>query len=145
MPVRAYSGSTDPEGARRRKPIEWMSSSREDLRGLPDQPRRRFGYGLNEAQLGRHPHGAKVLRGPLAGLVELIDDFDGDTYRAVYTTKLEGVIYVLHVFQKKSTRGSAMPKRDLALIRLRWRRAKAHHARHYAAGGSIHAEGQAQT
>jgi phage-related protein len=118
------------------KPIEWMGSTRDDLRDLPDEPRRRFGYGLHQAQLGRHPRAAKPLRGAFAGLVELIDDFDGDTYRAVYTVKLAGVVYVLHVFQKKSTHGIATPKRELAVIRARWQRAKAHYAEHYARGGT---------
>ncbi|MGH7663433.1 MAG: type II toxin-antitoxin system RelE/ParE family toxin [Gemmatimonadaceae bacterium] len=118
------------------KSVEWIGSARDDLRELPDEPRRRFGYGLYQAQLGRHPRAAKLLRGALAGLIELIDDFDGSTYRAVYTVKLAGVVYVLHVFQKKSTRGIATPKRDLAVIRGRWQQAKAHHADHYIAGGT---------
>ncbi|MGQ0714706.1 MAG: type II toxin-antitoxin system RelE/ParE family toxin [Gemmatimonadaceae bacterium] len=120
------------------KPIEWMGSTRDDLRELPEEPRRRFGYGLHEAQLGRHPRGAKPLRGALAGLVELIDDFDGNTYRAVYTVKLAGVVYVLHVFQKKSTRGIATPKRELDVIRERWQRATVHYAEHYPPGGPRH-------
>jgi phage-related protein len=64
-------------------------------------------------------------------LVELVDDFDGGTYRAVYTAKLAGVVYVLHVFQKKSKHGIATPKRDLAIIRRRWKEARWHHATHY--------------
>jgi phage-related protein len=63
----------------------------------------------------------------------VVDDFDGDTYRAVYTVKLAGVVYVLHVFQKKSTRGSATPKRELAVIRERLHRARIHYVTHYAA------------
>lgn len=68
------------------------------------------------------------------GLIEVIDDYDGDTCRAIYTVKLAGV-YVLHVFQKKSTRGIDMPKHELITIRERWQRAKAHHAAHYHEGG----------
>jgi phage-related protein len=117
------------------KPVEWMGSSRADLRALPEDPRRVFGFALHQAQLGRHHRAAKRLRGEFAGLIEVIDDFDGNTYRAVYTLKLAGAVYVLHVFQKKSTRGIATPKHELATIRDRWQRAKAHHAAHYHEGG----------
>ncbi len=115
--------------------MEWMGSSRDDLRALPDDPRRVFGFALHQAQLGRHHRAAKRLMGEFAGLIEVVDDFDGDTYRAVYTVKLAGVVYVLHVFQKKSTRGIGMPKHELITIRERWQRAKAHHAAHYREGG----------
>ena len=74
---------------------------------------------------------AKRLKGEFAGLVEVVDEYDGDAYRAIYTAKLGGVVYVLHVFQKKSTRGIAFPRHDLAVIRQRWQRAKAHCAAHY--------------
>lgn len=66
------------------------------------------------------------------GLVEVVDNFDGDTYRTIYTVKLAGVVYVLHVFQKKARRGIATPKPDLGVIRERWQRAKGHHTAHYA-------------
>lgn len=89
------------------------------------------GYALHLAQLGEHALSAKRLRGSLGGMVEIVDDFDGNTYRAVYTVKLAGVVYVLHVFQKKSTRGIATPQREIALVRERYARAKAHHAAHY--------------
>ena len=130
MPNQAYYVMTLP-AAGPLKPMEWMGSSRDDLRALPDDPRRVFGFALHQAQLGRHHRAAKRLTGEFAGLIEVIDDFDGDTYRAVYTVKLAGVVYVLHVFQKKSTRGIGMPKHELVAIRERWQRAKAHHAAHY--------------
>jgi phage-related protein len=114
------------------KPIEWIGSSLDDLRALPDEPRRVFGYAIHLAQLGLHHRAAKRMKGELTGLVEVVDDFDGDTYRAIYTVKLAGVVYVLHVFQKKSTRGIATPKPDLGVIRERWQRAKVHHATNYA-------------
>lgn len=113
------------------KPTEWMGSALDDLRELPYEPRRLFGYAIHLAQLGLHHRAAKRLRGGLAGLVEVVDDFDGDTYRAIYTVKFVGVVYVLHVFQKKSTRGIATPKHEVAVIRDRWQRAKAHFAEHY--------------
>lgn len=113
------------------KPVEWMGRSLDDLRELPDEPRRVFGYAVYQAQLGEHHAAAKRLRGEFGGLVEVVEDCDGNAYRAVYTTKLAGVVYVLYVFQKKSTRGIATPRHELAVIRERWQRAKAHHTAHY--------------
>jgi len=113
------------------KPVEWMGSAREDLREMPDAVQDVLGYALHQAQLGEYHPAAKQLRGTLGGLIELVEDFDGDTYRAVYTVKLAGVVYVLHVFQEKSTHGIATPKREIALITDRWQRAKAHYAAHY--------------
>jgi phage-related protein len=88
------------------------------------------GYALYMAQCGAQHPAAKRLKGDLHGLVEVVEDHQGDTYRAVYTTKLAGLVYVLHVFQKKSTRGVATPKRDLTLIKSRLRQAREHYAGH---------------
>lgn len=90
-----------------------------------------MGKALFQVQLGQVPRIGKRLKGPLSGLVELVDDFDGDTYRVVYTVKLVGAVYVLHVFQKKSTHGIATPKHVTELIRQRLRGARAHHAEHF--------------
>ena len=92
----------------------------------PSAVRSEIGQSLFEAQLGGHPRNAKPLKG-FAGVLEIRDNFDGDTYRAVYTTRLEGVLYVLHAFQKKSTRGIATPQRHVDLIRQRLRDAEAIH------------------
>ena len=113
------------------KPVEWVGGARDALRELPAEVQDNFGYALYQAQLGLHHVSAQRLKGEFGGLIELIDDFDGDTYRAVYTVKLAGVVYVLHVFQKKSKRGIATPKPELAIIRRRWKEAKWHHATHY--------------
>ena len=113
------------------KPVEWIGSALADLRDLPNEPRRAFGYAIHLAQLGRYHRAATRLKGDLAGLIEVVDDFDRDTYRAIYTVKLAGVVYVLHVFQKKSKSGIATPKPDVALIRQRLQRAKAHYAQHH--------------
>ncbi|WP_346658067.1 type II toxin-antitoxin system RelE/ParE family toxin [Bradyrhizobium sp. 157] len=86
----------------------------------------RFGQSLFEAQLGEHPRNAKPLKG-FSGVLEIRDNFDGDTYRTVYTTRLEGVLYVLHAFQTKSTSGIATPQRHVDLIRQRLREAEAIH------------------
>ena len=99
------------------KPLAWVASSRADLKELPDQVQRAFGYALYLAQCGDRPPNAKPLKGfGGSGVVEVIEDHDRSTYRAVYTVQLEGIVYVLHVFQKKSKKGSATPKADLTLI-----------------------------
>ena len=105
------------------KQLVWVGSSRRDLREFPPAVRRAFGVGLFAARLGETPPDAKPLRGfGGAGVLELIEDHRGDTYRAVYTVRFASRIYVLHAFQKKSKRGIATPKRDLELIRerLKW-------------------------
>lgn len=89
------------------------------------------GYALHEAQRGKHHPSANPHKGDLRGRIELVDDFDGDTYRAIYTVKLAGVVYVLHVFQKKATHRIATPQREIALIKERWQRAKRHYAAQY--------------
>lgn len=114
------------------KPVEWIGSARTDLQDMPEDVRKALGYALYEVQRGKHPPNAKWLKGDLRGLIELIDDFDSDTYRAICTVQLASVVYVLHVFQKKSTRGIGMAKRDLAVIRARWQRAKQHHMDQFA-------------
>ena len=107
------------------KPVRWIASSRTDLRDFPEPVRLRIGGALWEAQNGGKASWAKPLKGyGGSGVIEIIDDHDGDTYRAVYTVRFEGVVYVLHAFQKKSKSGIATPKRDLALIETRLRRAE---------------------
>lgn len=85
-----------------------------------------IGTALNSAQLGgKHP-AAKPLKGfGGAGVLEVVDDFDGDTYRAVYTVKFAGVVYVLHAFQKKSRKRIETPKNEIDLIRRRYKLAEA--------------------
>ena len=71
---------------------------------------------------------AKPLKGfGGAGVLEVVDDFDGDTYRAVYTVQFAGIVYVLHAFEKKARKGIATPKSDIDLIKLRLNRAKEDH------------------
>jgi phage-related protein len=110
------------------KPIEWVGSSKEDLRHFPDEVKDEIGYALYQAQLGRTPRSVKPLKGyGGASILEVIESFDGNTYRAVYTVRFIGFIYVLHVFQKKSKHGDATPRTDLALIRKRLRVAEQHY------------------
>lgn len=107
------------------KPLQWISSARDDLRSFPEDVQQSIGFALYRAQLGsKHPD-AKPLKGfKGSGVLEVVEDFDGDTYRAVYTVKFEGVVYVLHAFQKKSKRGIATPKQDIELIETRLKRAR---------------------
>jgi phage-related protein len=107
------------------KPVRWIGRSQEDLRAFPEDVRRRVGGALWEAQLGLKAAYAKPLKGfGGAGVLEIVDDFDGATYRAVYTVRFAGVVYVLHAFQKKSKRGIATPKAEMDLIEQRLRRAR---------------------
>jgi len=88
------------------------------------------GGALWEAQLGRKAAWAKPLKGfGGAGVLEVVDDHDGDTYRAVYTVRFAGVVYGLHAFQKKSKSGVATPRREIALVEQRLKRAGEDHDR----------------
>jgi phage-related protein len=106
------------------KAVVWLGSSLKDLRSFPEDVRDVFGYALYLAQNGGRHGDAKSLKGfGGAGVVEVVDDYDGDTYRCVYTVQFSDAIYVLHAFQKKSKKGSKTPKPALDLIRERLRRA----------------------
>lgn len=104
------------------KPLEWVGSSYKDLLALPFEVRRFFGYALSLAQAGDQHDAAKVLKGfGGAGVLEVVEDDVGGTYRAVYTVKFAEAVFVLHCFQKKSKRGIATPKRDMDIIHARLR------------------------
>lgn len=110
-----------------KKLIVWMGSSRRDILEMPEGVRKDFGGALHGVQEGRSPPGSKPLKGKVKGAVQISEDHDGDTYRAVFTTELEGVVYVLHCFQKKSKTGSQTPKADIDVIVSRLKDAKALH------------------
>ena len=112
-----------------RKPLYFIASSWKDLKGLPGPVQDTFGTLLLDVQYGDTPGGAKPLKGfGGAGVLEIVEDYDGDTYRSVYTVTFREVVYVLHVFQKKSKHGIATPKRDLDLVRSRYGSAQRHYA-----------------
>jgi phage-related protein len=114
------------------KPLEWIASSKKDLKAMPDSVQDNVGFALFQAQLGEKHEDAKPLKGfKGAGTLEVVDDFDGDTYRAVYTVRFESAVYVLHVFQKKSKSGIATPKQDIELVENRLKLAQEHHQRNY--------------
>jgi phage-related protein len=104
------------------KPLRWIGSSQRDLRALPDSVKLRVGHALYVARQGSKHRDAKSLKGcGCAGIVEIVADFDGDTFRAVYTVRRAGAVYLLHVFQKKSKAGRATPNPELTLIKQRLR------------------------
>ncbi len=109
-------------------PLEWVGRALDELLDLPEAVRRSMGYALRFAQAGVKPDTAKPLQGfGGAGVLEVVENHDGDTYRAVYTVKLAGVVYVLHCFQKKSKSGIATPQHTMDLIRQRLSVAEAIH------------------
>jgi phage-related protein len=112
------------------KPVRWVASSKKDLLAFPDVIRREIGYALYFAQRGdKHP-AAKPLKGfHGAGVLEVVEDHQGNTYRAVYTVRFADVVYVLHAFQKKSKKGIATPQPAIELIRNRLKLAEADHKR----------------
>lgn len=112
------------------RPLYWVGSSLDDLRAFPDTVIDVMGYALHLAQQGgKHPD-AKPLKGfPGGSLLEIVADYDSDTWRAVYTLKYADLIYVLHAFQKKSKKGVKTPKQHINLINSRLKLAKEHHER----------------
>jgi phage-related protein len=110
------------------KPLHWIASSLEDLRGFPRAVQRAIGVALRAAQLGRKHDSAKPLKGfKGAGVLEVVEDHDGDTYRAVYTVRFSNDVYVLHVFKKKSKKGVQTPKHVMDLVRSRLQAAQRDH------------------
>jgi phage-related protein len=108
------------EEPHRLKPVIWIGSSRKDVKSFPDAVMDFVGHALYQAQMGRRVLRAQPLSGyGGAGVIEIIKDYNTDTYRAVYTLMFKDVIYVLHAFQKKSKQGIATPKSDIDLIKAR--------------------------
>ena len=122
----ATNDDTEP---RRPKPVFWIASSRKDLKKFPKGVRQTVGQALFDAQTGsKHPD-AKPLKGfSGAGVLEVVEDDEGSTYRAVYTVKFAGVVYVLHAFQKKSKKGSKTPAEEIEKVKARLKEAEKHHA-----------------
>jgi phage-related protein len=101
-------------------PVLWVASSKRDLLEMPDDVIDDFGFGLYQAQKGKHPKIGKILKGfGGASVIELVRDHSDGTFRFVYTVRFEDVIVVLHAFQKKSKKGIATPKQDIDLIHSR--------------------------
>jgi phage-related protein len=113
------------DGQRHRKPIYWVGSSRDDLKEFPDEVKRVMGFAFHLAQAGAKHVGAKPLKGfKGAGVLEVVEEHDGNAYRGVYTVRFAEVIYVLHAFQKKSKKRIATPKSDIDLVKEQLKRAE---------------------
>ena len=111
----------------RLKPLHWVGTSKKDLLVMPEGVIDVFGFALHLAQMGKKHDQAKPLKGfGGASVLEVLEDHMGDTYRAVYTVKIAEKVYVLHCFQKKSTKGIETPKHEMDLIRERLKAAQAH-------------------
>jgi phage-related protein len=112
------------------KPCRFVGSSKKDLSAMPPDVKMAFGTALFLAQTGQEAVNAKALKGfGGRGVLEVVEDHDGDTYRAVYTVKFATAIYVLHAFQKKSKAGIATPKHVLDVIASRLKDAQLLHER----------------
>lgn len=108
-----------------RKPLKWVGSSKRDLDGMPEDVKDLFGHAIDLAQAGGKHQDAKALTGfGSAGVLEVVEDFRGDAFRAVYTVKFAGWVYVLHCFQKKSRSGIKTPKQDMELVHARLKAAQ---------------------
>jgi phage-related protein len=113
------------------KPLHWIGSSLRDVRQFPAEVQRTAGFALSAAQYGGMHRSVKPWKGEGPGVLEVVTDYDGDAYRAIYTVRFEQAIYVLHAFQKKSPHGIATRKADVQLVRARLRTAAAHYKEHY--------------
>ena len=109
------------------KPVHWIGSALRDLKAMPESIQESFGYALYLAQTGGKALKTKPLIGfGSAGVLEVVENASGGTYRAIYTIRFVHAIYVLHCFQKKSKSGIATPKADMDLIRERLKLAEKH-------------------
>ena len=112
-----------PQSVPGEKPLFWAGSAKDDLMEFPEAVKDEIGTALSVAQFGgKHPK-AKPWKGEGPGVLEIVADHRGDTYRAVYTVKFERAVYVLHAFQKKSPKGRKTPQSDVDLISWRLRMA----------------------
>lgn len=112
--------------SREPKPVEWVASSKVDLKGFPVEVRDHVGFALYQAQIGLKHRDAKPLSGMSPGFLEAVSRLDKDTFRAVCTVRFAEVVYVLHAFQKKSKKGIATPQREMDIVRARLRAAEQH-------------------
>jgi phage-related protein len=111
------------------KPVRWVASSKDDLRAFPSDVQRSMGFALFRAQEGKKAPAARPLKAIVkgAGVLEIVEDFQTNTYRVVYTVRFAEAVYVLHAFRKKSKRGTGTPKHDVDLIRSRYEAARRDH------------------
>ena len=106
----------------------FIASADRDLDRMPERVKEEFVSALSVARLGGHPGSAKPWKGEGSGVFELVEDFDGDTYRAIYTVRFKEAMYVLHIFQKKSKSGIKTPQAEVDKVRKRLKDAERHYA-----------------
>ena len=117
--------------ARGERPLDWVGSSKKDFLAFPSKVRDEMGMALGLAQFGGTHPSAKPWKGEGPGVFELVEAYDGDAYRAIYTVRFRDVVYVLHAFQKKSPSGIRTAKSDVDLVSVRLRTAQTdYEARH---------------
>ena len=117
--------------------VAWVGLSKKDFRAFPGDVQDAMGFALYQAQIGSWHAAMKVLKGfGGAGVLELVENHHGDTYRAVYTVRFEEAVYVLHSFQKKSKSGIKTSQQDMDRIKSRLKLAEAHHQHHQTPKGS---------
>jgi phage-related protein len=114
---------SDSEQKPQVKRVVWIGDSLETVRDFPPTVKDEIGFALYQAQTGNKHVNAKPVKGLGSGVLEIVSDYRGDTFRAVYMVRLAKKVYVLHAFQKKSKRGIATPKPEIELIRQRLKRA----------------------
>jgi len=117
--------------AKGEKPLDWVGSSKKDFLAFPEPVISEMGNALGLAQFGgTHPN-AKPWKGLGPGVIEIVENYDGDTYRAVYTVRFKEAVYVLHAFQKKSPKGIKTAQTDVELIERRLKAARQDHEDRY--------------
>jgi phage-related protein len=111
--------------------LYWVGSSKRNLLAFPEAVKDGIGTALSVAQFGgKHPS-SKPWKGEGPGVLEIVEDHDGDTYRAVYTVRFERAVYVLHCFQKKSPSGIKTAKSDVELVSQRLKLARQDYKERY--------------
>jgi len=114
------------------RPLEFVASSEAALAAMPRPVKAIFGFALYKAQIGEKHQDAKPLKGfGGSGVLEVVSNFDGNTYRNVYTVRFRDAVYMLDAFQKKSKRGVSTPKQDMDRIRSRLKLAEQHYNENY--------------
>jgi phage-related protein len=113
------------------KPLYWIASSLKDIARFPSDVQRSFGFALSAPQYGGKHRAAKPWKGEGPGILEVVKDYDGDTYRAIYTVRFAQAVYVLHVFQKKSPRRIETRQSDVTLVRERLKAAQRDYEERY--------------
>ena len=116
---------------RTEKPLHWVGSAKKDLIALPEEVVDDFGYALSAVQMGATPAQAKPWKGEGSGVLELVENHRGDTFRAVYAVRFAKAVYVLHCFQKKSPSGIRTAQSDIELIHERLKLAQQHYKEHH--------------